>query len=84
VIFSEKMSWREAGISYLRYLSIATKYLHSVQKDGPLLTKNIRFSTVGWLAMIPDPLGGVKEVTVVPAGLDKVPDVRSKRHEITS
>ena len=47
-------SYKEAGLSYLRYLSIVTRAMHAVQKDGPLLTKNIRFSTVGYKAFVMD------------------------------
>jgi len=67
------MSWREAGVSYLRYLSIATRSIHEVQKDGPLLVKNVRFSNIGWKSVFLDH-GTTKEYTAIPAELNKIPE----------
>nr|6TDU_AI Chain AI, ATP synthase subunit epsilon [Euglena gracilis]6TDU_BI Chain BI, ATP synthase subunit epsilon [Euglena gracilis]6TDX_I Chain I, ATP synthase F1 subunit epsilon [Euglena gracilis]6TDY_I Chain I, ATP synthase subunit epsilon [Euglena gracilis]6TDZ_I Chain I, subunit epsilon [Euglena gracilis]6TE0_I Chain I, ATP synthase subunit epsilon [Euglena gracilis] len=67
------MSWRDAGISYLRYLSIVTRCIHEVQKEGPLLTKNVRFSTIGWKSLYLDH-GATKEYTAIPAELEKIPE----------
>ena len=50
-ICRENESWREAGVSYLRYLNVCTATTHKCMKEGKQKDKYSRFSSVNWQAM---------------------------------
>lgn len=59
-------SWRDQGISYVKYLNICTEALHMTVKPK-LAAKYSRFSTPNYVAVKPDAAGSLTPVTNVPA-----------------
>ena len=59
-------TWREQGISYVKYLNITTETLHTIVKDSRR-TKYEKFSTPGYVSQEPDGQGTFQKITKVPA-----------------
>lgn len=61
-------AWREAGISYLKYLNICTECLHKCVKERSQ-SRYSRFSTPGYITQAPDGVGGYVDARKVPAAV---------------
>ncbi|KAG5463891.1 hypothetical protein LSCM1_00064 [Leishmania martiniquensis] len=59
-------SWRDHGISYVKYLNVSTEALHMATKDKAR-AKYARFSAPNYVAMKSDTSGAMEEVKKVPA-----------------
>ncbi|KAH9582254.1 ATP synthase [Trypanosoma melophagium] len=59
-------TWREQGISYLKYLNVCTETLHGTVKECRR-QKYVRFSATNYLSQKPDGAGGNELVKNVPA-----------------
>ncbi|ESL07116.1 hypothetical protein TRSC58_05201 [Trypanosoma rangeli SC58] len=59
-------TWREQGISYLKYLNVCTEALHSAVKESRR-AKYERYSAPGYVAQKPDGAGGVEVINNVPS-----------------
>ncbi|KAG5464622.1 hypothetical protein GH5_00071 [Leishmania sp. Ghana 2012 LV757] len=60
------LNWRDHGISYVKYLNVATEALHMATKDKAR-AKYSRFSSPNYVAMRSDNAGAMEEVKRVPA-----------------
>ncbi|CCW67077.1 unnamed protein product [Phytomonas sp. Hart1] len=60
-----KMSWRDQGITYVKYLNVCTEALHlcTIPKAR---AKYERFSNPNYSAYMPESTGGMQEITKVP------------------
>lgn len=59
------MSWRDQGISYVKYLNVCTEALHMATKDKAK-AKYERYSNPNYVALKPDGQGSMEEVKKVP------------------
>jgi hypothetical protein len=59
-------SWREQGISYVKYLNVGTETLHGIVKDNKR-AKYEKFSIPGYVAQEPDGQGSFQKLNKVPA-----------------
>lgn len=59
-------SWRDAGLSYVKYLVLANETLHRAVKDTRQ-AKYVRYSAPGYFAQDPDGQGGFQKRTKVAA-----------------
>ncbi|KEG10015.1 hypothetical protein DQ04_04301050 [Trypanosoma grayi] len=59
-------TWREHGISYLKYLNVCTETVHSAVKESRR-AKYERFSKPGYVAQRPDGAGGNETINKVPS-----------------
>ncbi|KAK7196707.1 Mitochondrial ATP synthase epsilon chain [Novymonas esmeraldas] len=60
------LSWRDHGISYVKYLNVTTEALHMSTKEKSR-AKYARFSTPNYVAVKNDGAGAMEEVKKVPA-----------------
>lgn len=65
-IFSFSGSWRDHGISYVKYLNVCTEALHLAVKPTSS-AKYTRFSTPNYAAMKYDNTGAMAPLKTVPA-----------------
>lgn len=62
----EQESWRDQGLSYLKYVNICTETLHKCIKESKVAKYN-KFSVAGYHAQKPDGQGSTERVVKVPA-----------------
>ncbi|EPY29474.1 hypothetical protein STCU_04368 [Strigomonas culicis] len=58
-------SWRDQGISYVKYLNVTTETLHTALSEKAKV-KYDKFSNPNYVAMRPDGTGTMEEVKKVP------------------